>query len=145
VDSILTRHGAITPEPKKRPKSSYIRFQARMPNQTRQSDFTRDGLDVEIITWLDDFTRDALHVFAHQRITNLIVNRTFREAAGQHGIPASMLTDNGMVYTVRLTGHGRSGGRNGFEQQLRDWHVIQKNSRPTTPPPAGKSKDSNRP
>jgi hypothetical protein len=30
----------ITPEPTKRPKSSYVRFEADLPNQTRQSDFT---------------------------------------------------------------------------------------------------------
>ena len=29
---------------------------------------------------------------------------TFKEAAGQHGIPDSTLTHNGMVYTVRLAG-----------------------------------------
>jgi transposase len=40
VYRILTRHGAITPAPKKRPKSSYIRFEAAMPNETWQSDFT---------------------------------------------------------------------------------------------------------
>ena len=47
VHRILTRHGTITPEPKKRPKSSYIRFQASMPNETWQSDFTlkRHGFD----------------------------------------------------------------------------------------------------
>ncbi|WP_110240583.1 DDE-type integrase/transposase/recombinase [Nocardioides gilvus] len=131
---ILTRHGAITPEPKKKPKSSYIRFQATMPNETWQSDFTHYPLTdtatfpkgIEIITWLDDCTRYALHISAHHRITTPIVKATFRKTAGQHSIPASTLTDNGMVYTVRLDGIGR----NGFEQQLRDWHVHQKNSRP---------------
>src|SRR5690606_2998559 len=78
---------------------------------------------IEIITWLDDCTRYALHVSAHRAITTHIVKATFRKAAGQHGIPASTLTDNGMVYTVRLAGIGRRGGRNGFEQQLRDWHA----------------------
>ena len=63
---------------------------------------------------------------------------TFRKTAGQHGIPASTLTDNGMVYTVRLAGIGHRGGRNGFEQQLRDWHVVQKNSRPNHPTTCGK-------
>jgi hypothetical protein len=29
----LTARGMVTPEPKKRPKSSYIRFEASMPNQ----------------------------------------------------------------------------------------------------------------
>ena len=36
----LTAAGLVTPEPKKRPKSSYIRFEASMPNETWQSDFT---------------------------------------------------------------------------------------------------------
>jgi transposase InsO family protein len=145
---ILTRHGAITPEPKKRPKASYTRFEAAMPNETWQSDFThyrltrpdgRPGVDVEIISWLDDCTRYALHTSAHPRVTTPVVTATFRETAGQHGIPASTLTDNGMVYTVRLAGLGRQGGRNGFEQQLHDWHVVQKNSRPNHPTTCGKA------
>ena len=70
----LTAAGLVIPEPKKRPKSSYIRFEASMPNETWQSDFThyrltrpdgRPGADVEIISWLDDCTRYALHVTAH--------------------------------------------------------------------------------
>jgi len=40
INRILARAGAITPEPAKRPKSSYIRFAADQPNQTWQSDFT---------------------------------------------------------------------------------------------------------
>ncbi len=144
----LTRSGLITPEPKKRPKSSYIRFEASLPNETWQSDFThyrltrpdgRPGPDVEIISWLDDCTRYALHVSAHRAVTTAIVTATFRETAGQHGTPASTLTDNGMVYTVRLAGHGRQGGRNGFEHQLRLWGVVQKNSRPGHPTTCGKA------
>jgi hypothetical protein len=91
---------------------------------------------VEVISWLDDCTRYALHVSAHRRITTPIVLATFRETAGQRGIPASTLTDNGMVYTVRHSG-GR-GGRNGFEAQLRRWQVVQKNSRPNHPTTCGK-------
>jgi len=154
IHRILTRHAAVVPEPKKRPKSSYIRFQAAMPNECWQSDFppqaggapthypltdfTTFPKGIEIITWLDDCTRYALHVSAHRAITSPIVKATFRETAGQHGIPASTLTDNGMVYTVRLAGAGRQGGRNGFEQQLHDWNVIQKNSRPNHPTTCGK-------
>ena len=146
ISRYLTRAGLVVPEPKKKPKSSYIRFQASMPNETWQSDFTHYPLTdtetfpkgIEIITWLDDCTRYALHVSAHRAITTAIVTASFRKAAGQHGIPASTLTDNGMVYTVRLAGLGRQGGRNGFEQQLRDWHVVQKNSRPNHPTTCGK-------
>jgi transposase InsO family protein len=146
IHRILSRHGAVVPEPKKKPKSSYIRFQAAMPNQTWQSDFTHYPVTdtvafpkgVEIISWLDDCTRYALHISAHRAITTPIVTNTFRKTAGQHGIPASTLTDNGMVYTVRLASIGHRGGRNGFEQQLRDWHVVQKNSRPNHPTTCGK-------
>ena len=35
----LAKGGLVVPEPKKRPKSSYIRFEASMPNETWQSDF----------------------------------------------------------------------------------------------------------
>ncbi len=85
IHRILLRAGAVVPEPKKRPRSSYIRFEAAMPNQTWQSDFTHyrltnpdgsPGVDVEIISWLDDCTRYALHVSAHARVTTEIVKAT---------------------------------------------------------------------
>ena len=142
----LTRAGRVTPEPKKRPKSSYIRFQADLPNECWQSDFThyrltepngQPGPDVEIISWLDDCTRYALHISAHPQITGPIVRATFRQALTQHGIPASTLTDNGLVYTARFAG-GR-GGRNTFEHELARLHITQKNSRPAHPTTCGKT------
>jgi transposase InsO family protein len=145
VSRTLAREGLVVPEPKKRPRSSFLRFAAAMPNECWQSDFTHywlrraDGTPIaeaEIITWLDDCTRYALHVSAHRRVTPPIVLASFHETAAQHGIPASTLTDNGMVYTVRYAG-GR-GGRNGFEAQLRRWQVVQKNSRPNHPTTCGK-------
>jgi transposase InsO family protein len=144
IHRILTREGTITPDPKKRPRSSYVRFEAAMPNETWQSDFTHyrlddgtpQGRDVEIITWLDDHSRLALHVTAHPRITAPIVLTTFRIAADRHGYPASVLTDNGMVYTTRFAG-GR-GGRNALEAELRRLHIVQKNSRPNHPTTCGK-------
>jgi len=66
ISRYRTRAGLVTPAPTKRPKSSYIRLAATMPNQTWQSDFTHDrltqpggtpGPDAEILTWLDDCTR----------------------------------------------------------------------------------------
>src|SRR5262249_3687788 len=60
----------------------------------------------------------------------------FRAAAAEHGIPASTLTDNGMVFTTRLSG-GR-GGRNGLEAELRARGITQKNGRPNHPQTQGK-------
>jgi transposase InsO family protein len=144
INRILVRNGAVTPDPAKRPKSSYIRFEADQPNETWQSDFTHyrladgtpGGLDVEVITWLDDHSRYALHISAHAKITGPIVLATFRDTATLHGYPASTLTDNGMVYTVRFAG-GR-GGRTGLEVELRRLNIVQKNSRPNHPTTCGK-------
>jgi transposase InsO family protein len=138
----LTRAGLVTPEPKKKPRSSYIRFEAAMPNETWQSDFTHyrlpDRTDIEILTWLDDCTRYALNITAHTAVTTPIVLATFRDTVATHGIPASTLTDNGMVFTTRLSGIGRAGGRNAFEAELRHLNVDQKNSRPGHPTTQGK-------
>lgn len=142
ISRYLTRAGLITPEPKKKPRSSYIRFEAAMPNETWQSDFTHYRLagdrDVEILTWLDDCSRYALNITAHHRITTPIVLAQFRAVVEKHGIPASTLTDNGMVFTTRLSGIGRAGGRNAFEAELRHLNVDQKNSRPGHPTTQGK-------
>ncbi|HEU4348565.1 MAG TPA: IS481 family transposase [Actinoplanes sp.] len=149
INRILTRAGAVVSDPSKRPKSSYLRFAAAMPNECWQSDFTHYpltnpdgglGADTEIITWLDDHARYALHLSAHTRITGPIVVATFRTAADLHGHPASTLTDNGMVYTTRLSGGSLRGtrGRNGFEHELHRLGIIQKNSRPSHPTTCGK-------
>lgn len=140
INRILVRAGRVTPEPKKRPKSSYIRFEADQPNETWQSDFThyrlKYGRDVEIITWLDDHSRYALHISAYTRITGPIVLATFKATTSEHGCPASTLTDNGMVYTTRLA--GGKGGKNALEAHLNTLGITQKNSRPAHPTTCGK-------
>ena len=138
---ILRRAELVTPEPRKKPRSSYIRFQAEQPNETWQSDFTHwrlaNGVDVEILTWLDDHSRYALSVTAHLRVTGRIVVDTFRAATEQHGIPFSTLTDNGLVFTTRFSQGGLT-SRNGFETELVRLRVRQKNSRPNHPTTCGK-------
>jgi transposase InsO family protein len=140
VSRHLTRQGLVVPEPKKRPKSSYIRFQAEQPNQCWQSDFTHyrlaGGSDTEILAWLDDHSRLLLRLTAHQPVTGAVVLAAFRAAAAAYGAPASTLTDNGLVYTARFAG-GR-GGRNGFEHELRRLGVTQKNGKPNHPQTQGK-------
>jgi Integrase core domain len=75
-------------------------------------------------------------VTAHVRVTGPIVLAEFPQAVAAHGIPASTLTDNGMVYTTRFS--GGKGGRNAFEAELRRLAVVQKNSRPNHPTTCGK-------
>ncbi len=136
----LNAAGLITPQPKKRPKTSYVRFQADLPNEMWQSDFThwrlQDGSDVEILAFIDDCTRYALSVTAHTPVTGNIVADKFLETEATVGFPASILTDNGMVYTTRLS--GGKGGRNRLERTLGDLHIVHKHSRPNHSTTCGK-------
>jgi transposase InsO family protein len=156
INRILVRAGTVTPDPAKRPKSSYLRFEAEQPNECWQSDFTHyrladgtrhvthrggirrieEGTDVEILTWLDDCSRYALSVTAHAPVTGPIVLTSFRTTAATHGFPASTLTDNGRVFTVRL--FGGTPGRNHLEHELRERNITQKNGKPNHPQTQGK-------
>jgi transposase InsO family protein len=140
VSRHLTRQGLVTPDPAKRPESSYLRFAADLPNECWQSDFTHyplaGGTDTEILTWLDDHSRYALSLTAHHRVTGPAVLSAFRAACAQHGVPASTLTDNGLVFTTRFA--GGKGGRNALEAELRRLGVKQKNGKPNHPQTQGK-------
>jgi transposase InsO family protein len=140
VSRYLARDGLVAPAPAKRPKSSYLRFAADLPNECWQSDFTHyrlaGGADTEILTWLDDHSRYVLSLTAHVRVTGPAVLAAFRAAAASHGAPASTLTDNGLVFTTRFAG-GR-GGRNALEAELRRLGITQKNGKPNHPQTQGK-------
>jgi transposase InsO family protein len=140
VSRYLSRAGLVTPEPRKRPRSSYLRFEAEQPNECWQSDFTHyplaDGTGTEILTWLDDHSRLALSITAHRRVTGPVVLAEFRAAVAAYGAPASTLTDNGMVFTTRFS--GGKGGRNGLENELRRLGITQKNGKPNHPQTQGK-------
>jgi transposase InsO family protein len=137
VRRVLHAAGLIVPEPRKRPRSSWIRFEAAAPNECWQSDFTHwrlaDGSEVEIISWLDDHSRYLLACTAFRRVAGDDVVATFSAAGDEHGWPAATLTDNGSVYTSRFTG-----GRNGFEYLLAYLGIRQKNGAPGHPQTQGK-------
>jgi transposase InsO family protein len=144
----LKRAGLIVSEPKKKPKASYVRFAAEQSNQMWQTDFTHyrltgsDGspsADVEILTFLDDHSRYALSVSCHRTVTGPAVVAAFRQAVADQGIPASVLSDNGMVFTTRFAG-GRASrdSLNGFQAELRRLGVVQKHSKPNHPTTCGK-------
>ena len=134
---ILTRAGAITPEPRKRPKRSWIRFEADLPNECWQADFTHvalaDGTDAEVLLWVDDHSRYLISATAHTPVTGRTVVDAFRAACAVHGTPQSTLTDNGFVFTTR-----HRGGPNAFEIELHNRGVAQKNGTPNHPQTQGK-------
>ena len=138
IRRILHAAGLICPEPRKRPRSSYTRFEMAQPNEMWQSDFIHwrlaDDTDVEILNWLDDHSRYLLSCTVHRPVSGDDVVAVFLAVIDDYGPPASTLTDNGSVYTSRFTG-----GRNAFEYVLPLLGVRQKNGSPGHPQTQGKT------
>ncbi|MGP5197512.1 MULTISPECIES: IS481 family transposase [Micrococcaceae] len=139
IHQVLRAAGLITDQPRKRPRSSWRRFEASQPNETWQSDFIHwhlaDGTGIEVINFLDDHSRALLSCTAHRAISGPIVVEQFLAACNQYGTPASTLTDNGLVYTTRLL---RDGSINGFEKTLSSLGIRQKNGAGNHPQTQGK-------
>jgi transposase InsO family protein len=134
---VLRRRGFVVPEPHKRPRSSWVRFEARLPNECWQSDVTHwhlaDGTEVEIVNFLDDHSRLGVASRALPRATAPAVLQAFRDAGATWGLPAALLTDNGCVYT---TWH--RGGPNVMQTELLAMGIDYRHSRPYHPQTCGK-------
>jgi len=134
---VLKREGFITPQPHKRPHSSYVRFCAELPNECWQTDITAwrlaSGSEVEVVGVLDDHSRlcTAAKVFQLTKAADIV--STFYEAAAVWGLPASVLSDNGAVYTA-----APRNGRCAFESELLSLGITYKHSRPYHPQTCGK-------
>jgi transposase InsO family protein len=135
---VLTRRGFITPQPRKRPRASYTRFQADQPNERWQLDITHwqlaGGTPAEILNIIDDHSRLLTASQARPTFKAADVVTVFRQAASQHGLPASMLSDNGAVFT----GKPRGGGKVALEVELAALHITFRHSRAYHPQTCGK-------
>jgi len=133
----LRRQGLVEYSPQKKPKLYLQRFEAALPNETWQSDFTHvrlaNGADILVLNFLDDHSRFLLSCTAHRKITSPTVVQAFLAAGDQHGFPQSSLTDNGLVFTSRM-----QRGMNSYELLLQRMGIEQKNSRPNHPQTQGK-------
>jgi transposase InsO family protein len=134
---ILKANGLITPQPHKRPKSSWIRFQAELPNEMWQADSTHwrlgDGNDVEILNLLDDHSRFCLASVALRTVKAPDVLETFYLAAESYGYPAKFLSDNAAVFS----GTPRR-GRVVLESELDRLGIESRHSSPYHPQTCGK-------
>jgi transposase InsO family protein len=134
---VLSRRGFVDPQPEKRPKASFIRFEAALPNECWQADVThwqlKGGRDIEILTFIDDHSRlvVASSVTGVTKVHDVVA--TFHEAASRWGYPASVLTDNGAVFNATARK-----GTNAFESELKKAGVLYKHSRPYHPQTCGK-------
>jgi len=134
---ILKRQGLITPEPHKRPKASFVRFEAELPNELWQTDATAwhlaDSSKVEVLNLIDDHSRLCLASVAVRTVKAADALQTFYSAVEEYGPPARFLSDNAAVFS------GKSQcGRVALESELDRLGIQCVRSTPYHPQTCGK-------
>jgi transposase InsO family protein len=134
---VLKARGFVTPQPHKRPKSSYKRFVAELPNECWQADVTHveiaDGRFLEVLNVIDDHSRACVASRAFVSTRSPDVVRTLHRAAEKWGYPEAFLTDNGAIFTASFRG-----GVGAMESELLSLGIRSKHSRPYHPQTCGK-------
>jgi transposase InsO family protein len=127
-----------SPQPQKRPRSSWKRFCADLPNELWQADVTHwrlaDHTEVEILDLLDDHSRVAIASQARPVTTGPDVVDTCTTAFARWGTPAGVLTDNGAIFTAKQRGDGRTA----LQITLGELGIQYRRSRPYHPQTCGK-------
>jgi transposase InsO family protein len=135
---VLRARGFVVPQPHKRPKCSFTRFAADLPNETWQADMTHVQLDngelFEVLNVIDDHSRLCVASRAMRVVKATDVIRVLHMSAATWGYPASLLSDNGMIFTTQAR-HGLAGG---VEAELFALGITAKHSRPYHPQTCGK-------
>jgi len=135
---VLRARGFVTPQPHKRPKSSYTRFVADLSNECWQADMTHvplnNGTTFEVLNMIDDHSRVcvASRVMVHVKATDVV--RVLHKSAETWGYPATLLTDNGLIFTAQR----RYGVAGAVEHELFALGIGSKHSRPYHPQTCGK-------
>jgi transposase InsO family protein len=108
----LVRHGLVEAKKRKRRREDYRRWERGRAMELWQMDVMgrvhlADGVEVKVVTGLDDHSRFIVSAKVVARATARPVCQALREALARHGVPSQILTDNGKVFTARFgTGPG---------------------------------------
>jgi transposase InsO family protein len=136
IHRVLRRRGLVLDQPQKRPRSSWVRFEAALANECWQSDMTHwhVGEDkVEILHFIDDCSRAVLSSKVLGTATAPDTVELFYATAATWGLPASVLTDNGAIYTAAYRG-----ASTGLEIDLAALGITFKHGQPYHPQTQGK-------
>lgn len=138
IHRVLVRRGMVIPQPDKRPKVAWKRFEWPRPNDAWQIDATcwalADGQTMWIMDVLDDHSRALVAARVDTGPTAKAAWEAFTAAVADWGLPARVMSDNGSCFTGRLSLNGEAD----FERMLRSLGVQQLCSRPSHPQTCGK-------
>lgn len=138
IHRVLVRRGLVAPEPAKRPRSSYRRFEFARTNDCWQIDATEcllaDSSAAVVFHLLDDCSRKSLGSIAAASETGEAAQRCVNHAIAAFGIPAMFLSDNGAAFSAKCRG-----GEADLERLLRLLGVRVVTSSPYHPQTCGKN------
>ena len=139
VYRVLVRHGLVEPEARKRPRSSYRRWERDEPMALWQLDivggaFLASGTEAKIVTGVDDHSRYCVIASVVTRATGRAVCLAFAAALRAYGVPGEVLTDNGKQFTDRFG----KGGEVLFDRICRDNGIVHRLTQPRSPTTTGK-------
>jgi transposase InsO family protein len=138
---ILVRNTLIIPGRRRRPRSSYLRWEREAPMALWQMDimggvFLADGTECKLVTGIDDHSRFVVIARLVARASSRAVCLALIEALGRFGVPEEMLTDNGKQFTGRFTKPRPAEVL--FERVCREHGITAKLTKPYSPTTTGK-------
>jgi transposase InsO family protein len=138
IQQALARRGVLTPRRRRPPRRNEgQRFNRSASNELWQIDGAQrhlaDGSPYWVVDLVDDYSRFCPGTLVGAALTGQLAWSAVREAVEQYGLPAEMLSDNGLCFTGRLHGVIVS-----FERQVVQAGIRFAHSRPFHPQTCGK-------
>lgn len=141
---ILHRQGLVRARPRKRPRSSFVRFERPGPMQLWGIDIvggielvnpvTGELREAKIVTGVDDHSRFCVMATVVERATGRAVCLAFAKALAAYGVPEEVITDNGKQFTARFA----KGGEVLFDKICRNNAITHRLTQPASPNQNGK-------
>lgn len=102
INKILNKYNLTTPNPRRKKRLKYIRWQRKHPNSLWQMDVSDQKMkDKYCFAVIDDCSRYCIGLIDLNRVTTKVVTHILDELGKVHGFPREILTDNGSVFGLR--------------------------------------------
>lgn len=102
INKILRKHKLTNPNPHRRKRIKYVRWQRKHPNSLWQIDISDQKIrEKYCLSVIDDCSRYSLALVPLNQVTTAIVTKILDGLIRIHGKPREILTDNGSVFGLR--------------------------------------------
>ncbi|HDK42802.1 MAG TPA: transposase [Candidatus Pacearchaeota archaeon] len=102
IKRILNKHNLTNPNPRRKKRLKYIRWQRKHCNSLWQMDISDQKIkDKYCFAVIDDCSRYCVGIIDLNRVTTKVVTQILDELIRVHGKPREILTDNGSAFGLR--------------------------------------------